>query len=127
MISLIRNGMNTARDWTISTIRIYPKVICGLAAGAIALGAIPTGAVAVGRLAISRARFCKLEIDELVVGYLRVAEKCQPAPTPDRQNPTVLTSDQASLERRPEIHRDLPNSDARILKNLAITDGYAER
>ncbi len=50
--------------------------------GAIALGAIATDAVAVGRLAIGRARFCKFEIDELVVGYLRVAEKCQPAPHP---------------------------------------------
>jgi hypothetical protein len=45
---------------------------------------------------------------------------------PGRQNPVVLTSGQAPLARRPEIHRDLPISDARIL-NLATTDLYAER
>ena len=79
-----------------------------------------------GRLAIGRARVRKLEIDELIVGRLRVTEKFRAPPTPGRQNPTVLTSGQVPLERRPEIHRDLPISDARIL-NLATTDLYAER
>ena len=126
MISLSRNGMNTTRARKISTIRVLSQAIGGLAVGAIALGAIAIGAVAVGRLAIGRARVRKLEIDELVVGRLRVTEKFQAPPTPGRQNPTVLTSGQAPLERRPEIHRDLPISDARIL-NLATTDLYAER
>jgi hypothetical protein len=67
-----------------------------------------------------------LEIDELVVRRLRVTEKFQALPTPDRQTPPVLTSGQVPLERCSEIHRDLPISDARI-SNLATTDLYAER
>ena len=88
MISLSRNGMNTTRARKISTIRVLSRQAIGaLAVGAIALGAIAIGAVAVGRLAIGRARVRKLEIDELVVGRLRVTEKFQAPPTPGRQNP----------------------------------------
>jgi hypothetical protein len=40
--------------------------------GALAVGALAIGAVAIGRLAIVRSRSKHFEIDELVVGNLRV-------------------------------------------------------
>ena len=43
-----------------------------LAIGAFAIGAVAFGAVAIGRLAVGSAKFRRLEIDELVVGRLRV-------------------------------------------------------
>jgi hypothetical protein len=118
--------MNTAQARQTSATRVLSQAIGALAVGAVAIGAIALGAVAVERLAIGRARVRKLEIDELVVRRLRVTEKLQAPLTPDRHNPTVLTSGQAPLERRPEIRRDLPISDARIL-NLATMGLYAER
>jgi hypothetical protein len=87
--------MNTTRARKTSTIRVLSQATGASAVGAVAIGAIAIGAVAVGRLAIGRARVRKLEIDELVVGRLRVTEKFQAPPAPDRQTPTVLKSSEA--------------------------------
>jgi hypothetical protein len=46
----------------------------GLAVIGCALGAVAIGALAIGRLAIGRARLQRVEIDDLVVGRLRVRE-----------------------------------------------------
>lgn len=53
------------------------KAIWGVAIGAIAIGALAIGALAIGRLAIGRARIRRLEIDDLVVRRLRIAEELQ--------------------------------------------------
>jgi hypothetical protein len=58
---------------------IPPPSLLGLALGAAALGAVAIGALAIGRLAVGRlvikkARFGALEVDELTVRSLRVAE-----------------------------------------------------
>jgi len=47
-------------------------VILALATGALAIGALAIGALAVGRLTVGHARFRTLEIDELVVGRIRM-------------------------------------------------------
>jgi hypothetical protein len=57
--------------------------LLGLALGAAAFGAIAIGAVAIGRLAIGglvikKARFRALEVDELTVRRLHIAEHEQP-------------------------------------------------
>ena len=42
--------------------------------GAVAVGAVAIGALAIGRLSIGSARFRRVEIDELVVGRLKIRE-----------------------------------------------------
>jgi len=54
--------------------------LLGIAVGAMAVGAVAIGALAIGRLAIGglvirKARFRTLEVDELTVRRLRLAER----------------------------------------------------
>ena len=62
---------------------IPPTSLLALAVGAAAVGALAIGALAIGRLAVGRlvikkARFGALEVDELTVRTLRVAENHGP-------------------------------------------------
>jgi hypothetical protein len=68
-------------DKITSSTRARPAAasLAAFAAGVIALGAVAVGAVAIGRLAIGglaikRARFGTLEVDELTVRRLHVAD-----------------------------------------------------
>ena len=62
-------------------LRIGGLAVGALAIGALSMGALAIGAMAIGRLAIGRSRIRCLEIDELVVGNLRVIHSLQ-TPTP---------------------------------------------
>jgi len=53
-----------------------------VAAGALAMGALAIGALAIGRLVIGRARIRRIEIDELVVGRLRVTDSVETPSSP---------------------------------------------
>ena len=69
-----------ARNVTVKSRAIPPAAGVALAIGAAALGAIAVGAVAVGalavgRLAIKKAHFATLQVDELTVRRLRIAER----------------------------------------------------
>ena len=58
------------------SISVGSPVVGALAVGAVAIGALAIGALAIGRLTIGRSRI-RLEIDELVVGKLRVTDVLQ--------------------------------------------------
>jgi hypothetical protein len=53
------------------------QAVGAFAMGAFAIGALAVGALAIGRLVIGRARIRRLDIDELVVGSLRVTERLE--------------------------------------------------
>lgn len=50
-------------------------VMLALAVGALAFGAMAIGALAIGRMSVGSARFRRLEIDELVVGRVRMKSR----------------------------------------------------
>ena len=54
-----------------------------LALGAFALGALALGMVVIGRLAVGRARIRRLEVDELVLGRLRMEPQRAPGSQKD--------------------------------------------
>jgi hypothetical protein len=58
------------------------QAVGAFAMGAFAIGALAIGALAIGRLIIGRARIRRLDIDELVVGSLRVTERLETPGTP---------------------------------------------
>jgi hypothetical protein len=53
------------------------QALGAIAMGALAIGALALGALAIGRLVIGRARVHRLEIDDLVVGRLRITESLE--------------------------------------------------
>lgn len=57
---------------TIGSRTVGGTALGALAVGALAVGALAIGALAIGRLKIGRARIARLEVDEFVVGNLRV-------------------------------------------------------
>ena len=59
---------------TIPPIRLAALAVGAVAVGAIAIGALAIGRLAVGRLVINKARFRALEVDELTVRRLQIAE-----------------------------------------------------
>lgn len=67
------------RKVTVAPKALPAAALVGLALGAGALGALAIGALAVGRLAVGRlvirkAHFAALQVDELTVRRLRIAE-----------------------------------------------------
>lgn len=56
---------------------IGAKQIGALAIGAVAFGVLAIGALKIGQLAIGRARIRRIEIDDLVVRRLHIAEELQ--------------------------------------------------
>ena len=64
------------------------------ALGAIAMGAVAIGALAIGRLSVGKARFKSIDIDELTVRKLRMADSLQ---LRDATETPALESDGASV------------------------------
>jgi len=81
----------TEQSKGVSAASLLALALGAAAFGAVAIGAIAIGRLVVGRLVIKKARFGTLEVDELMVRRLRIAETCRvdPVIAPKVSKPTM--------------------------------------
>ncbi len=85
----------------VRALKIGALSVGALAVGAFALGALAIGALAIGRLVIGRSRIRHLEIEELIVGRLRVSEALETPGPPSGGSARPTEGKSASYSRDP--------------------------